>query len=163
MIAALVALATLLAPTCWRPPVEARVAVPFRAPACTWCPGHRGIEYRVAPGTPVRAVTDGRVVFAGSVVGVTYLVIRVADGRRVTFGQLADLSARVGQQVHEGQVVGHSTARLFLGVRVGDHPVDPAPLLGRPRGRARLVPLDGNRSRPAGPVGRTCAAADPGR
>ncbi len=32
---------------CWNPPVAGRVVDPFRMPACTWCPGNRGIEYEV--------------------------------------------------------------------------------------------------------------------
>jgi murein DD-endopeptidase MepM/ murein hydrolase activator NlpD len=159
MIRVLAAVLALVVPTCWQPPVGGPVVRPFQAPACTWCAGHRGLEYRPTPGTAVHAVADGTVVFAGPVVGVNYLVIRVADGRRVTLGFLAQVLARPGQQVSAGQVVALSSGRLFLGVRVGNHHVDPAPLLGRPRGRLRLVPVDGQASRPGSSPGRTCAAA----
>ena len=46
---------------CWNPAVVGRVVDPFRMPACTWCPGNRGIEYEVAPGTAVRSVAAGTV------------------------------------------------------------------------------------------------------
>src|SRR5690349_13785767 len=39
----------------YHPPVEAPIIDRFRPPACSWCPGNRGIDYAVAPGTPVRA------------------------------------------------------------------------------------------------------------
>lgn len=163
MIAALALVVALFTPSCWQSPVEAPVARPFLPPACTWCPGHRGLEYRTAPGAPVRAPAAGSVVFAGPVVGVNYLVIRVDDGRRITLGMLATVGARVGDRVAAGQVVGRSGVRLFLGVRVGNHHVDPAPLLGGERGRARLVPLDGQGARPAGSARRACAVAHPAR
>ncbi len=163
MIAALALLVGLVVPGCWQPPVDVPVAVPFRAPACTWCPGHRGLEFRPVPGTPVRAVADGRVVFAGPVVGVNYLVVQVADGRRITFGQVAAVLVRVGDRVRAGQVVARSSGRLFLGVRLGNHYVDPAPLLAVRRGRVRLVPVDRKGMRPAGSAPAACAAADPAR
>ncbi len=163
MIAALALVVALATPSCWLPPVEAPVVRPFVAPVCTWCPGHRGLEYRPSPGSPVRSPADGVVVFAGPVVGVNYLVIRVADGRRITLGMLAAVGVRVGERVVAGQSVARSSARLFLGVRVGNHHVDPAPMLGRSRGRVRLVPTDRKGSRPAASSSRACAAADSGR
>ena len=163
MIAALALVVALIAPACWQPPVDAPVVRPFVAPACTWCAGHRGLEYRPTPGAPVRAPAAGVVVFAAPVVGVNYLVIRVVDGRRITLGLLAAIGVRQGERVVAGQVVGRSSARLFLGVRVGNHHVDPAPLLGRTRVRPRLVPLGGHGPPPAGSSLGACAAANPGR
>ena len=40
---------------------ERLVADAFRAPACRWCPGHRGLQFRVVPGHAVRAVSTGTV------------------------------------------------------------------------------------------------------
>jgi len=88
--------------------VEAPVADPFRPPACTWCAGNRGIEYRVAPGTTIRAAATGEVTFSGAVAGVRYLVVRSADGHRQTYGRL-DASGSafgIGDRVVAGTPVG---------------------------------------------------------
>lgn len=128
---------------CWPAPVAVPVAVPFRAPACTWCAGHRGLEYRPPPGTAVRAVAAGVVTFAGAVAGVRYVVVRLPDGRRVTYGHLATVAVAAGARVRAGRVLATATGRLFLGVRQGNHHVDPAPLLCSTDvpGRVRLLPL----------------------
>ena len=65
----------------YRPPVDSPVHDPFRAPDTPYGPGHRGIEYDTAPGTPVAAVTQGTVVFAGDVAG--YVSKTIARERRV--------------------------------------------------------------------------------
>src|SRR3954453_3077694 len=46
------------APVVSRPPVDAPVHDPFRAPVGPYGPGHRGIEYDTAPGTPIGASAD---------------------------------------------------------------------------------------------------------
>ena len=151
-------LASSLAPTppvaasCWVPPVDAPVVDPFRLPACVWCPGNRGLEYGAAPGQAVRAVEAGVVSFAGSVAGTSYVVVQVADGRRVTYGNLVvDASAwHVGDRVRAGQVVGTAAGAVLLTVRAVDGTyVDPAPLLGDVVRPPRLVPIDGSPTRPA--------------
>ena len=43
----------------WWPPVDGPVARSFQAPAFAYGPGHRGIDFAVPPGTPVRASGDG--------------------------------------------------------------------------------------------------------
>ena len=141
----------VVAAVCWPPPVVADVADPFRLPACVWCPGNRGIEYATDPGTPVRAVAAGTVSFAGAVAGVRHVVVRLADGHRVTYGGLDRVLVDIGDVVVARQVVGTTERHLHLGLRDGDRYVDPTPLLGRLRGRARLVPLDGGPARPAPP------------
>jgi hypothetical protein len=149
---------------CWRPPVDAVVRDPFRLPACTWCPGNRGIEYATAPGDPVRAVAAGTVSFAGTVAGVRYVVVRLPDGRRVTYGRLAggEPSLRAGDVVVSGQLVGRAGDDGFLlGVRApapDDTYLDPSPWIGEPSWPARLVPLDGTPPRP-GPARVRCEAA----
>ena len=151
MIAALALVVATLAPGCLAPPVPGPVTRPFVAPACAYCPGHRGVEYATLPGTSVRAVAAGTVTFAGKVAGTTYVVLAQPDGLTATYGFLQAVTVRRGAQVAAGQVVGRSTQRVYFGWRRGEVPVDPTPLLGRWRGRARLVPTDGSRGRPAGP------------
>jgi len=155
MIAALAIVVATLTPGCLAPPVPGPVTQPFRAPTCTYCPGHRGIEYRVLPGTPVRAVVSGTVTFAGRVAGTTYVVLAQPDGLRATYGFLRSVEVRDGASVAQGQVVGLSTDRLYFGWREGDTPIDPTPHLGRWRVRSRLVPTGGGPGRPASaPSGR---------
>ncbi len=146
--------------SCWPPPVRGRVVDPFRPPACPWCPGNRGIEYAVATDVPVTAVAAGTVTFAGTVAGVRYVVVAVGDGRRVTYGRLADITVAVDADVRAGQLVGRASGDFFFGLRDGDHYVDPAPHLGELVARPRLVPVDGTPRRPAPPGTLRCG---PGR
>ena len=144
MMAPLAMVLGLFAPVCYAPPVSAVITVPYVQPACAYCSGHRGIQYAVATGTPVTAVSDGVVVFAGAVAGTRYVVVLHPDGMRATYGMLASASVRSGEVVHVGQVVGLSAVHLYFGLRdAANAPVDPAPLLGRLVGRARLLPTDG--------------------
>jgi len=145
--------------TCLLPPVTAPVTDPFRMPACEWCPGNRGIEYGPSAGARVLAAAPGEVVFSGEVAGTRWLVVRHADGRRATYGRLAGVRVRAGQRVAVGEWIATTTDRFYFGLRDGDAPVDPTPLLGRVRYRPRLVPLDGGRGRPTGPGRLVCPAA----
>jgi murein DD-endopeptidase MepM/ murein hydrolase activator NlpD len=157
----------VIATSCWLPPVDAPVADPFRSPACTWCPGNRGIEYATAAGTPVRAVAGGAVTYAGTIAGTSYLVVRLADGRRVTYGGLQGVDRNAGDIVVAGEVVAHTAGPLHLGLRAaavpgdpeaGDQYLDPTASLGVLVGRARLVPVDGTPRRPAPPPRLVCPA-----
>jgi murein DD-endopeptidase MepM/ murein hydrolase activator NlpD len=150
LLAPLLALVLGAAAPCFPPPVDGAVVVdPFRPPACTWCPGNRGIEYATVAGSPVRAMVAGEVTFAGDVAGVRYVVVASEDGYRVTYGWLESIGAGVGpgRRVRAGQHLGRAGTRFHLGVRVGDGYVDPASLVGRWRVRPHLVPTDGSPAR----------------
>ena len=156
MIAGLVAAALAV---CYPPPVEAPVSVPFVQPACSYCPGHRGLEYRVAPATPVHFIAPGVVTFAGLVAGTEYVVVLQTDGMKATYGQLQAALVTRGDLVVVGQAAGRSGQRLYFGLRdAADDPIDPAPLLGVLVGRARLVPAPGGGERRASVPRRICAA-----
>ena len=152
MVELLVALAGYLAP------VSAPVAVPFDAPACTYCAGHRILEYDVPPGTRVVAVTAGVVIFAGVVVGTRYVTVRGDDGLRATYGMLAGIAVTTGSTVAAGELVGTTTEHFSLGVRDGETYVDPTPFIGVVSRRPRLVPPNGGRGRPPRTRPATCAA-----
>jgi murein DD-endopeptidase MepM/ murein hydrolase activator NlpD len=161
VLAALVAVLTGGVPAgaagCWPPPVEAPVVDPFRQPACPWCPGNRGLEYDTRHGDAVRAVATGTVTFAGEVAGMTYLVVRLPDGQRVTYGNLAANRFAPGDVVLRGVTVGRAAGRLHLGVRTagrdgnGGEYVDPAPLMGSWYRRPRLIPVTADQPAPAPP------------
>lgn len=84
------------------PPVDAPIADPFRAPSGPFGPGNRGIEYATAPGTPVRAIGDGVVAFAGQVAGRGVVSIDHPSGLRSTYTGLGDIFVRSGQSVAQG-------------------------------------------------------------
>ena len=141
---------------CWFPPVVGAVIDPFREPPCTWCAGNRGIEYRVGADTMVRAAASGRVVFAGAVVDVRYVVVQLSNGWRHTYGQLTSSHLDVGDAVVAGAAVGAASGTFFFGLRIDDDYADPAPYIGVVRRRPRLVPLDGTPARPAPPERLRC-------
>ena len=150
-------LAALLLASCYLAPVPVPVALPFAAPACEYCPGHRGLAYELPAGSPVQAAAPGTVTFAGVVAGTRYVVIDGDDGVVATYGMLAQADVGRGDRVSEGESVGRSSAQLYFGLRIDGRYVDPAPFLGRPSWRPRLVPPDGSRPRPARPGLTRCA------
>jgi murein DD-endopeptidase MepM/ murein hydrolase activator NlpD len=148
----------LLAAACLLPPVDATIVDPFREPACPWCPGNRGVTYRLRPGSAVRAAAGGTVTFSGVVAGVRYVVVAHADGLRATYGGLVSSALDSGDRLARGSVVGSSGTELHFGLRDGERYVDPEPLLGDVVHRARLVPTDGTPARPAPPPRLQCPA-----
>ncbi len=127
------------------PPVDAPIIDHFRPPACTWCPGNRGIDYATPPGAPVRASAGGVVTFSGSVAGDRFVVVAHADGLRTTYGYLASAVVAAGDRVVSRQLLGTAGGPLHFGVRRGDVYLDPELLFTAERLVARLVPLDGAR------------------
>ncbi len=128
-------------PGTYRPPLDAPVVDPFRAPAQRWSAGNRGLEYGVVGGEPVRAVGAGTVSFAASVVGQLAVTVLHPDGRRSSLTGLSVVLVRPGDRVGWSTLLGLAAPGLHLGVREGDRYVDPALLFSaRPR-HARLVPV----------------------
>lgn len=170
-VVAFVALAALVlggedeAPPCLVAPVTGPVVEEFVAPACPFCAGHRGIEYATAPGDEVASASSGTVAFAGTVAGVRWVVVDDLPGRKVSYGSLRTFRVVAGQRIEAGETLGTAGERLYLGVRQGEEPVDPTPLLASTRSfsRARLVPTDGSPGRPAPALGTTCATSPNGR
>lgn len=156
VLAALVALvATSPAPAAasapaavsYRPPVDAPVVDPFRAPAENWNAGNRGLEYATAAGDPVAASAGGQVVFAGPVAGGLHVVVLHDDGLRTSYSFLRTISVRRGDMVRQGQQVGTAEERLHFGVRAGDAYLDPALLFGGGPPEVHLVPDELRRPR----------------
>jgi murein DD-endopeptidase MepM/ murein hydrolase activator NlpD len=156
---------TVDAAECWPASVTGTVVDPFRAPACAWCPGNRGIEYEVAAGTRPRAVAAGIVSFSGVVAGERYVVVDLPNGWKLTYGRLVDSHLHVGDAVIAGSIVGSAAGPFYFGLRVDGAPVDPAPYLGVATGTPRLVPVDGRRARPSPGARLVCpvGVAAPGR
>lgn len=147
-------LLSVLVGGCLVAPVEAPVVDPYRPPTCVWCPGNRGIEFGPTLGHHVSAAAAGTVSFAGRVAGTLYVVLQHPDGTRTTYGGLLTSDRSRGEHVMLGEAVGIAGLTLHFGLRRGDVYLDPTPMLGELRRRARLVPVDGTAPRPAGELAR---------
>ncbi|MCX5144412.1 MULTISPECIES: peptidoglycan DD-metalloendopeptidase family protein [unclassified Streptomyces] len=93
-------------------PVPGNHTTAYRASGASWSSGsHTGIDFPVATGTSVKAITSGTVVTAGW--GGAYgneVVIKHADGHYSQYGHMSSLSVSAGQTVTAGQQVGLSGA-----------------------------------------------------
>ncbi|SFY42583.1 LysM peptidoglycan-binding domain-containing M23 family metallopeptidase [Streptomyces atratus] len=93
-------------------PVPGNHTTNYRASGSNWSSGsHTGIDFPVATGTSVKAITSGTVVAAGW--GGAYgnqVVIKHADGHYSQYGHMSSLSVSMGQSVSAGQQVGLSGA-----------------------------------------------------
>ena len=119
-------------------PVNLPVIDQFRAPACIWCTGNRGIEYRTVPGSDVFAAANGIATFAGIVAGTRYVVIRTFDNLLVTHGRMRSISIKSGSLIAAGQTLGTAGESLYIGVRVNGQYTNPQQCaglgsLGKPR------------------------------
>lgn len=145
---ALVLAAVLAAPWSW-PTGSHAIVRGFEAPATVYAAGHRGIDVAAAVGEPVRAVDDGVVAFAGTVVDRGVVAVD-HDGVRSSV-EPVDPAVHVGEAVHRGEVIGHvstggshAAGVLHLGARIragdGWAYVSPLLYLGGAT-RAVLLPL----------------------
>jgi septal ring factor EnvC (AmiA/AmiB activator) len=115
-------------------PVDGRVTVGFgprKHPRFDTYTLHNGIEIEADPDTPVRAVHDGRVVFAERFLGYGLMVIVDHGGKHYSlYAQLADLAVSAGQTVQAGTVLGTTGAGtdgpgLYFEMRYQGRPEDP--------------------------------------
>lgn len=99
-----------------------------------WGRMHEGDDFGVPVGTPLRAMSNGEVIFAGQMSGYgTAVDIRYSDGTVSRYGHMSAIEVTVGQQVSAGEQVGLSgnTGRstgphLHLEIHPGGgEPVDP--------------------------------------
>lgn len=100
---------------------------------------HRGVDLDVRMGTPVRAMSDARVRFAGVMSGYGNVIWLDHGGAVLTvYAHLSEIRVPAGSVVRGGQVIGLSGAsgdvsgpHLHFEVWRWGRPVDPVPLLGR--------------------------------
>jgi len=108
---------------------------------------HEGIDYAVAPGTPVRAARAGKVLFAGFSKFYAsrkdkkdqsrFIIVRHADGQTTRYVHLATLRVRPMQEVAAGDILGTAASSDEWTVPVvhfeirnaAGTAVNPAPLL----------------------------------
>lgn len=96
---------------------------------------HHGLDYAAAAGTPVSAVGDGTVFFAGRKGQYGNLVIvKHRNGWKTYYGHLSRIGKgiRKGRKVEQGQVIGYVGAtglatgpHLHYEVRINNRPVNP--------------------------------------
>jgi murein DD-endopeptidase MepM/ murein hydrolase activator NlpD len=90
-------------------PVPGAVVRPFDPPAHAYGPGHRGVDLAAAPGSPVRAVRDGRVSWSGDIDGTGWVTVDHGGGLATTYGDL-EIAVTAGARVQAGQVLGRLAA-----------------------------------------------------
>ena len=132
-------------PPVWDWPVkaDAEVVRDFLAPLSPWGAGHRGLDLRARPGSPVVAPVSGKIHFSGSVVNRGVVTIETAEGWLVSMEPITpDFE---GSRVARGQKIGivqrgHcSGGCLHIGLRIEGEYRSPARELGILR-RATLLP-----------------------
>lgn len=125
-------------------PIAQPIVDGFRPPPVPWLSGNRGLTFAPVPGIAVRSVTQGDVLFAGSVGGTVAVSVRAKNDKRLTYSFLASTVVAEGQQIQTGQVIGYTGDQPFqLGLREGRRYFDPTPLVARQCGRPQvnLVPI----------------------
>jgi len=130
--------AVVIEPLPWQVPVAGyRITGQF-ADTGSWSTMHTGLDFAVAQGTPIHAITSGVVTEA------TYdgsygnkVVITTDDGTEIWYCHQDTLAVTVGQQINTGEVIGavgmtgHTTGpHVHVEVRPGGgDPADPAAVL----------------------------------
>jgi Peptidase family M23 len=168
----------------WSWPVDGPVVRPFVLGDDPYAAGqHRGIDIGAAPGTSVRAATDGSVSFVGTVpAGGKAVTVRTVGGLSVTYLELGATGVERGADVAEGDPIGTigPAAHVHLGVRVtadAQGYLDPLQFLpARATGPARADPVpesaaavvepqadadSGDRAEPPAPQAATKPKAEP--
>jgi len=127
--------------------ISSRFSLRRRHPILGYTRAHRGVDYAAPMGTPIHAVGDGRVIFAGWKGGYgRFVLIRHTNGNHATaYGHMSRYGhdIRRGVRVHQGQIIGYVG---MSGLATGPH----LHFEFRVRGRA-VNPLHVKR-RPAKPV-----------
>ena len=68
---------------------------------------HKGVDYGAPIGTPVKAIADGVVTYAGWMTGYGNLIcIRHCSGYESKYGHLSKINVRVGQKIKQSQFIG---------------------------------------------------------
>lgn len=124
-------------------PVDAPMTSPYGLRFAGILPRtHRGVDLDVPHGTPVRAMSDAQVRFAGAMSGYGNVVWLDHGGSVLSvYAHLSEIHVTAGTLVRGGSVIGLSGAsgdvtgpHLHFEVWRWGRPVDPVPLLGRKPG-----------------------------
>ena len=121
-------------------PATGPVALPFgnvRHPKFHTQVPHQGLEIACDPGTEVRALFEGKVVFSDWLRGYGEMIVIDHGGEYLSvYGQLGERLAAAGQQVRQNEAIGRSGPEgpwgmtgLYLEIRHRGEPLDPLPWL----------------------------------
>ncbi|MEV6510866.1 M23 family metallopeptidase [Streptomyces sp. NPDC051642] len=124
----------------------------WEPPATVYGRGHRGVDLATPAGAEVRAVAAGRVSFAGRVAGRGVVAVELSGTDLRTTYEPVTASAKKGDEVTAGQVVGTveitgshcATTCVHWGLLRGETYLDPLALLPPwllSRGPSRLLPV----------------------
>jgi murein DD-endopeptidase MepM/ murein hydrolase activator NlpD len=122
-----------------RPPIESEVTSPFGLRRMGFFPTvHRGVDLRAQHGTPVQAMANGRVRYAGWMDGFGNVVWLDHRGDVISvYAHLSEILVTPGATISGGQLIGMSGAtgnvtgpHLHFEVWVKGRPVDPIAFLG---------------------------------
>jgi septal ring factor EnvC (AmiA/AmiB activator) len=123
-------------------PVEGRVRAGFgrrKHPRFDTYTVHNGLEIEAPPDAPVRAVHEGRVVFADRFRGYGLMVVVDHGGKHHSlYAHLAEIAVAPGQEVAAGTVLGRadpagaSGPGVYFEMRFQGRPEDPQAWLARP-------------------------------
>lgn len=98
--------------------------------------GNKGLDIEGLSGDAVYAAHDGRVAFSGQLRGYgTIVLIKAGEGRMTAYAHLGEATAKEGQQVRQGERIGHfrrvakGPASLHFELRQNGQPTNPAKLL----------------------------------
>ncbi|HVL10723.1 MAG TPA: M23 family metallopeptidase [Burkholderiaceae bacterium] len=98
--------------------------------------GNKGLDIEGLSGDAVYAAHDGRVAFSGQLRGYgTIVLIKATEGRMTAYAHLGEATAKEGQQVRQGDRIGHfrrvakGPASLHFELRQNGQPADPTRLL----------------------------------
>ncbi|WP_347302805.1 M23 family metallopeptidase [Croceibacterium sp. TMG7-5b_MA50] len=99
-------------------PITSRYG-PRRHPILRFTRMHAGNDYRAGHGTPIRAVTDGTVTYAGRHGGHgNFVRLRHAGGLGTGYAHMSRIAVRNGASVKRGQVIGYVGS---TGLSTGPH------------------------------------------
>jgi septal ring factor EnvC (AmiA/AmiB activator) len=121
-------------------PATGPVALPFgnvRHPKFHTQVPHQGLEIACDPGTEVRALFEGKVVFSDWLRGYGEMIVIDHGGEYLSvYGQLGERLVGAGQQVRQNEAIGRSGPEgpwgmtgLYLEIRHHGEPLDPLPWL----------------------------------
>lgn len=96
---------------------------------------HHGLDYSAPTGTPVSALGDGKIIFAGEKGGYGKLIwLRHANGYETLYGHLSKIDKEIsnGARVEQGQIIGYvgqsglaTGPHLHFEVRINNKSVNP--------------------------------------
>lgn len=110
-------------------PVEGRVETAFgprRDPLYKTQTPHNGLQLETVPGSEVRAIFPGEVLFAAPFQGYGWTAVVHHPGKVFTlYAGLENLEVAHGDVLSLGDVIGRSAVSLYFEIRVENRPVDP--------------------------------------